>query len=324
MSQPRILFMGTGIFALPTLERLNRDGLVVAVVTRPDRPRGRGLRVIPTAVKVRAQELHLPLMEPPSLKPGEVFEQLAAFQPDLIVSADYGALIPSRFLSLPPLGCINLHPSLLPMYRGASPVEGAIMAGETRTGITTFYMNEQWDQGDIILQREVEIGPNETGGQLRERLAGLGAELVKQTVALIGKGEAPRIPQDPTAGCYVRALKKEDLVIDWSLPAGKIHNQVRALAPRPGAATAFRGAMLKILETRPWSDAAPPGITASSSRPGEILDCVSERGLLVATGSTPLLVSSLLPAGKAPMSGWAYVLGHHPRPGEVLGGPGVT
>lgn len=319
----RVLLMGTGEFVLPALERLHAAGLLVGAVTRPDQSRGRGMKLTPTPVKARALELGLPVLWPARLKDPQSIEAIRALSPQLAVCADYGALVPREVLELPPLGCVNLHPSLLPMYRGAIPVEGALMAGETRTGVTTFYMNEKWDQGDIILQEEIEIEPEETGGQLRGRLALLGADLLLRTLELISRGVAPRVAQDPLAGCYVRALKKEDLLIDWNEPALKIHNLVRALAPRPGAVAGLGGNPVKILRTRLMP--SPPGEPAQGSAaisapPGRILSLIKGEGPLVATGSGPLLILSLQPAGKGQMSGWAFAQGHRLQPGDRLEG----
>ncbi|MGB3959281.1 MAG: methionyl-tRNA formyltransferase, partial [bacterium] len=274
----RILFMGTPEFALISLEKLIEAGEeVVGVITQPDRPRGRGRRVTASPVKAFAQEKAIPVYQPERLKDGEVLEKLAGFAPDLIVVVAYGKILPREVLELPPLGCINVHASLLPRYRGAAPIHWAIIRGEGVTGVTTMYIDEGMDTGDIILQEEVPILPEDNAGTLHDKLAHAGARLLLDTVARIKAGTAPRIPQPEEGVSYAPPLERTDEILDWNRPARQLWFQVRGLNPWPGAMTYWQGEILKVWEVSPLKgdgDAAP----------GEIIAVDKQEGILVGTG----------------------------------------
>lgn len=304
--------MGTPEFAVPSLEALARRHEVAAVFSQPDKPRGRGQRLSPTPVKRKALELGIPVYQPERIRDPAVLETLQKLAPEAILVVAYARLIPPAILALPPHGCINVHPSLLPRYRGATPIQAALMNGDATTGVTTFFMDEGYDTGDIILQVETPIGPEETGEELAARLAEMGAELLLATVDRLAEGTAPRIPQPPDGGPYTRVLKKEDLVVDWTRPAGRLRNFIRALAHQPGASTTFRGAPLKLGRSEVAEGEA-------RAEPGTVVEIQRGRGPVVATGEGRLVLTEVKPAGKGWMSGWDWVQGSRPGPGERLG-----
>ncbi len=278
----------------------------MAVVTQPDRPAGRGLVLTPPPVKLAAQELGLPVSQPRSINRPDSLEYLRGLAPDLIVVAAFGQLLKKAVLELPRYGCINVHASLLPRYRGAAPIQWAIIRGERWTGVTTMVMDEGMDTGPILLQRAVRIGEDETAGELAARLAELGAELIVETVEGYLGGRIRPKPQPPE-GTLAPKIAEEHTRIDWTADARAIHNLVRGLAPVPGAYTTFRGKRVKIHRTKPL-----PG--AAGAVPGEILP--HRKRLLVATGAGVLEVLSLTPAGRKEIRGADFLNGYRPRPGE--------
>lgn len=318
-SHLRVIFMGTPEFALPSLRALAGAAQIVAVVTQPDRPAGRGRRVSPPPVAVYAREDGLPVMQPPSLRRPEVVRALAELHPDLLVTVAYGRIIPDDVLALPPRGAINAHPSLLPAYRGASPIQRAIADGQTETGVSIIYQTAELDAGDIILQERVAIGPEETAGELERRLADLAAPLLLAAVRLIAEGRAPRRPQEHAAATYVGKLTKEDGQIHWDRPAETIANLVRAMDPWPSAYTFRAGRQVKIWRARAEPDAA---VTAGGpAEPGTVL-AVTEDGTLLATGRGLLRALEVQPADGKRMSAAAFARGHRVQPGERWGAPG--
>jgi methionyl-tRNA formyltransferase len=255
----RIVFMGTAALACPCLEALTGWD-VAAVVTQPDRPKGRSLHLAPPPLKVTAAKLGLPVLQP--VKVRDAIAELQALRPDVIVVVAYGQILPKALLDLPPQGCINVHASLLPRWRGAAPIQAAIWAGDTETGVTTMYMDEQLDHGDIILQRREAIRPDDTSATLHDRLARLGAELLVETLRL---PDRPRRRQDERLVTYAPKLTKADGRIDWSKPAVEIDRQVRACNPWPGAFTDRDGELLKVWKVTVVNDTVqllevqPPG-----------------------------------------------------------------
>ena len=234
----RIVFMGTPEFAVPSLEALLKsDDRVVGIVTQPDRPRGRGQRLSPSPVKVIAQREQLPLLQPTKMKDPAFMAELSGWKPDFIAVAAFGRILPPAILSLPPRGCVNVHGSLLPKYRGAGPIQWAIINGETETGITTMLMDEGMDTGAILLQEKIPIVPEDTAGSLSPRLADLGGRLLVETLAQLKAGTLTPRPQDHAQASLAPLLKKEDGVIDRSLPATMIANRIIGLTPWPGAHT---------------------------------------------------------------------------------------
>ncbi len=286
---------------MPTLRALaERFGLLL-VITQPDKPAGRGLRLTPPPVKLAAQELGLPVLQPKSINNPECVERLRSLELDLLVTAAFGQLLRPVVLNLPRLGCVNVHASLLPKYRGAAPIPWALIHGEEETGITTFVMDAGMDTGPILLQRRVAIGPEETAGELEEKLARLGAEVAVETVEKYLHGEIQPQPQ-PLGGTLAPKIHREDGRIRWEWEAQRIHNLVRGLSPKPGAYTTWQGEPVKILRTR----VAEEGATAGPA--GGVLP--RRDRLLVATGSGVLEVLELQPAGCRVVTGRDFLNGY--------------
>jgi methionyl-tRNA formyltransferase len=255
----RLVFLGTPAFAVPTLERVVEAGHeVLAVVTQPDRPRGRGQAPAASRVKQAALRLGLPVYQPERVRRPEAVERLREISADCMVVVGYGQIIPQSVIDLVPLGIVNVHGSLLPSYRGAGPIQWAILNGETRTGVTTMRIDAGLDTGDMLLKAETAIGPDENAVELGQRLAVMGADLLVETLAGLADGRIAAEKQDNTEATYAPLLKKEDGRIDWTRDAHAIHNQVRGLQPWPGASTGFRGQALHIWKSRLWSGSAPP------------------------------------------------------------------
>jgi methionyl-tRNA formyltransferase len=313
----RIALLGTADFAVPALTALaHTEHTIAGVFTRPDRPAGRGRHLRPPPVKVAAEALRLPVHQPPRVSLGEGLAELRILAPDLIVTVAYGEILRDEVLSLPPRGAVNLHASLLPKYRGAAPIQWALLRGETTTGVTAQWMAKELDAGDIILQRSLAIGPEESFGSLQDRLARLAAEMAVETVALIARGEAPRTPQEAAGATFAPPITREDLVLDWRSPGAAVAAHVRAFSPSPGARTVHEGRSLKVLAARLVKREPPPrGV------PGEVVETGRE-GFMVAAGEDGVLVLRVQPEGRRPMSGADYVLGYHVREGQVLGGSG--
>ena len=309
----RIVFMGTPDFSVPSLEALLRSpDQVVGVVTQPDRPKGRGQTLTPPPIKVLCQREGLPFLQPTKMKDPEFLDALRAWQPDLIAVTAFGRILPPVILELPPQGCINVHGSLLPKYRGAAPIQWAVMNGEAETGITTIMMDAGMDTGDMLLQERVQIEPDETAGALSPRLAAVGGRLLVETIRRLKEGDLPRVPQDHTQATLAPLLKKEDGVIDWRRPAIDIANQVRGMSPWPGAYT-YAG------EER-WMvcRATATGELAVDHPPGSVAR-LGKEGILVATGQGLLTITELQPANSRKMSAAQYLAGHSVAPGLLLG-----
>ena len=245
----RILFMGTPEFAVPSLERIIKDGHeLCGVITQPDRPRGRGLAICPPPVKIAAEKYGVSVFQPQSLKGVSVDAYIRDLSPELIVVVAYGRILPESVLNIPPLGCVNVHASLLPAYRGAAPIQWAIINGEKRTGITTMHMAKGLDTGDIILMEALNIGENETFGELHDEMMELGACVLSSTLTLIAKNEAPRKPQGDTGVSYAPLIDNSVATVDFRKPARQIYNLVRALSPNSGAMAILNGMPVKIYE----------------------------------------------------------------------------
>jgi len=248
----RLVFMGTPAFAVPTLERTVAAGhQVLAVVTQPDRPSGRGQNTAAPPVKEAAARFGLPVYQPERVRRPEAVEHLRALAPDAMVVVGYGQIIPQAIIDIPPLGILNVHASLLPKYRGAGPIQWAIIQGETRTGVTIMRIDAGLDTGDMLLKAETEIGPEENAGELGRRLAVMGADLLVEALAGLAAGTIVPERQDGSQATYAPLLKKEEGRIDWSQPAAAIHNRIRGLQPWPGAYTFLRGHPLHIWRARP-------------------------------------------------------------------------
>ncbi len=300
----RIVFMGTPEFAVPSLLALLAAGhQLVAVYTQPDKPKNRGMKLTASPVKAAALEHGIPVCQPKTLRDGTVLKELAAFAPDLIVVAAYGKLLPPAVLELPRLGCVNVHASLLPQYRGAAPINWAVLNGERQTGITVMYMAEQLDAGDIISSRSTSIDPNETAEELYHRLSVLGAELLGETLPAIESGTAPRTPQDDALATYAPMLSRELSPVDWSRTAGEIHSQVRGLLPWPTATAELGGKKVKIFATEILD-------RTTEKAPGTLLGG-DKKGIQVACGGgTVLRLLELQSPGKRRMSAVDFGRGH--------------
>lgn len=274
----RTVFMGTPEFALPTLEGLLAAGVdLVGVYTQPDRPSGRGKQLSAPPVKQLALTRGIPVFQPLKLRLPEVVAELRALAPDLIVVVAFGQILPKSVLEIPRYGCINVHASLLPKYRGAAPINQAIVDGELETGVTTMFMDVGLDTGDMLIKRATKIGPCETAGELHDRLALLGREAMSETLERLCAGTLTREPQDDSLSCYAPMLKKEQGLLDWTRPALELHNRVRGLDPWPGAYTLLAGEPLKLARTRPLDEPheAAPGTVLAADRDGVRVACGS-------------------------------------------------
>ena len=304
----KIVFYGTPVFALPTLERLlGSPHRVVAVVTQPDRPRGRGQRVSASPVKRLASEHGVPVLDPVRLASEAVRAEVAAYEPDLAVVAAYGRFLPDPLLETPRYGTINVHASLLPKYRGAAPIQRAILAGETSTGITIIRLVREMDAGPMLAWRARPIGPDETSTAVEQGLAELGAALLLEAVAEIAAGTATETPQDQAAATLAPRLTREDGRIDWSRPAQAIHDQVRALHPWPHAFTYLAGARYLILGSRiPEAGGAAAG---AGPEPGTLIEASGDRLVVAAGSGTALAVAEIQPEGRRPLPARAFLAG---------------
>jgi len=303
--------MGSARFSLPSLELLLQSGhQVVGVVTRPDRPKGRGRKTGPGPVKELSLKKGFPLLLPDSLRDPSFLSSLRGLKPDLGVVVAFRILPPEVF-TIPPKGTINLHASLLPRYRGAAPINWAIIRGERVTGVTTFFINEGIDTGKIILQRSTPIGEQETAGQLAERLAKWGAEILLETVELIGQGRAAAREQPKGETSPAPKLQKSDGQIDWSQSSEGIRNLVRGLNPEPGAFTYFRDKLLKIHQVSHLHPDLPKG------KPGQVV--LVDKELVVSTGDGFLSLEEVQPQDRGRMRGEEFLRGYRPRLGEILG-----
>ena len=301
-----LVFCGTPQFAVPSLERLVADGFnIQLVVTQPDRPQGRGMETGLSAVKQSALNLKLPVVQPERIKNNEEFRaKLVQILPDAIVVVGYGRIIPPWMLHLPRLGNINVHASLLPKYRGAAPIQWAIANGEIATGVTTMHINEGLDTGDILMQQEVPILPDETAVTLSPRLAVLGSELLVKTLRGLGHGQLTPTPQDNSQATLAPILKREDGQIDFNRTAVEIHNRLRGFQPWPGAYTQFRGRILKVIAVR------PSGLLPDLA-PGE-LRVVGDQLFAGCGTATTLELLQVQPEGKKPMPARDFIAGYRP------------
>jgi len=308
--QIRTVFMGTPAFALPTLAGLIEAGCqLVGVYTQPDRPKGRGRQLAPPPVKELALQHDLPVFQPQKLRDPEAVATLRELAPDLIVVVAYGQILPKSVLEIPRFGCINVHASLLPRYRGAAPINQAIVDGERETGVTTMQMDVGLDTGDMLVKRATPIGPDETAGELHDRLAVIGREAMAETLAQLCNGTLEAEPQDDAQSSYAPMLKKEDGRIDWRRPAQGLHNQVRGLAPWPGAYTSLDGETLKLARTRPLT---------GSGAAGTVLRADAD-GVVVACGEGALHIGQLQLPGKKMLSAADFLRGRALPAGKRLG-----
>lgn len=303
--------MGTSAFAVPALRAVTATCDVVHVVTQPDRPGGRGRRPQESVVARLAAELGLPVTRPDDMKASWVREKLASLEADVFAVVAFGAILTPAVLALPRAGCVNLHGSLLPEYRGASPVQAALWDGRTETGVCTLFMDEGIDTGDVIACRREPIRDDDDAGSLSARLAALGGPLLAESVLLAAEGRAPRKPQDRTAGSYAKKLRKQDGIVDWSLPARTVWARARAVTPWPGATTSFRGRRVLLLRARPASGG--PGSVAGA--PGTLIGSDGS-GIRVACVEGVLEITRLKPEGRAELDAAEWARGARPQPEE--------
>lgn len=306
----RVVFMGTPEFAVPSLEALVQAGhMVTAVITQPDRPAGRGKKLQPPPVKQKALELGLEVFQPERVRRDEGYDYLVAQKPDVIAVVGYGQLLPQRILDIARHGCVNVHSSLLPQYRGAAPMNWAIVNGETVSGVSTMKLVLEMDAGDVLLARETPIGENETAPELSARLAPMGAELLVETLAGLDAGTITPTPQDPSNVSYAPIMKREDGLIDWSRSARELHDRARGFDPWPGAYTEFRGKRLHIRRTRVSDGSAAPGAMALEDG----------RVLIGCGGGGRLEALEVQVEGKKRMPALDFWHGYSPKPDERLG-----
>ena len=293
--------MGTPQFAVPPLRALAEAGHeIVGVVTRIDKPAGRGQNVAAPPVKAVALQLGLPLYQPKRVREPMFIDVLRKLNPDVIVVAAYGQILPKEVLTLPKYGCINIHASLLPAYRGAAPINWAIIRGEKETGITIMQMDEGMDTGAVLMQESHAIGPGDTSGTLTETLSELGARLITKSLPLVESGALTPVAQDESKATLATLLKKEDGLVDWTLPAADIRNRVRGFSPWPGAYTFLDGSMIKILETEVLPGKGEPALLHQGA----------DNTLEVGTGRGLLRILRIQPAGKKPMHAADFLRGH--------------
>lgn len=297
----RVVFMGTPDIAATCLERILEDGFqVVGVYTQPDRPKNRGMKLAQSPVKTLALAHDIPVFQPESFREEAEVDALRALQPDVVAVVAYGRILPQKVLDVPEKGCINIHTSLLPEYRGSAPYQWAVLDGKEKTGVTAMYLVREMDAGDMIKQVETPIGPEETAGELLSRLAVLGAELLSGTLTALERGSVEATPQDPERVTYAPMLDKSFCPIDWSRSAGQVHNQVRGLHPWPVATAEIGGTRFKIHKTK---------VVEGRGAPGQILG-LTKTGLTVACGEGAVEIQRLQADGGKPMAAADYFRGH--------------
>lgn len=307
----KVVFMGTPEFAVPRLQALIDHHQVAAVVTQPDRQRGRGKKVQFSPVKEKAAEYKIPVLQPEKARDEEFIQELETIAPDVIVVVAYGQILPERILNLPKYGCINVHGSLLPKYRGAAPIQWAVLNGEEKTGITTMYMEKGLDTGDMIDKAEVVLDPKETAGSLHDKLMNLGADLLLETLDKLEKGTIVRTKQDDSQSCYAKMLSKEMGRMDFSRSAKELEQWIRGMNPWPSAYTTMNGKTLKIWDADVVS-------YEGSEEPGTVVK-VTKDTIIVAAGEGALALKEIQLAGKKRMPVQAFLLGSSVETGIRLG-----
>lgn len=308
-----VVFMGTPSFSVPFLDALLKSERAVAgVITQPDKPKGRGRKLMPPPVKEYALAHKIPILQPAKLSAPIFAESIKKIQPQYIIVVAYGKIIPPEILKIPEKGCINVHASLLPEYRGASPIQWAIIHGRTYTGVTTMIMDEGLDTGDILLQERVEINRSETAGSLSTKLSDIGVNLLIRTLDGLDRGKIVPQPQDHGKASYAPLLKKEDGLIDWRDTSEDIYNKIRGFDPWPGAYTFYQGDRWGIWKAEVLKRHIP------SHTPGEITE-VQPEGIIVATGDSALKITEIQVEGKRRMGVGEYLRGHRLEGGIILG-----
>ncbi len=303
--------MGTPALAVPCLDALAQDHEIVAVVTQPDKIGGRGHELISSAVKKRALEREIPVLQPNRARDAAFIEELRAFAPEAIAVVAFGQILPREVLEMAPRGCVNLHYSLLPRWRGAAPVQYAIWGGDPKTGVTTQWMAEKLDAGEIISQLEVEILPLETSGELLERLTPIGADFLRETFGMLENGTAPRVAQDESKVTFCPQISREMARIDWAKSAREIENLVRAMSPWPTAYFEFRGAPIKV-----WRAQADDGDAVAACSPGTVSD-LDDNAIRIIAGESSIKIIEVQAAGKPRMKAGDWARGARLEVGEI-------
>ena len=314
----RIIFFGTPNFAIPTLKRIlssNHD--VVAVVTQPDRPSGRGKRILELPVKQLATENNIPVLQPQKIKEQVFLDTLTQLGPDLGIVAAYGKMLPEQILTLPKFGLINAHASLLPRYRGAAPIQRAIMAGEEETGITIIRLVKEMDAGPILKLQKISIGREETSSLVEERLAKLASSLITETISDLVKNTISEQEQDHSCATFAPRLAKDDGLINWSASAETIHNQIRGLHPWPHGFT-YLGKVRYILHRTTIANTTLPNINGHKPQPGEVIEATSHCLIVAAGINTALEILEIQPEGGRVLSAHAFLAGHKIKPGLIF------
>lgn len=308
----RVVFMGTPEFAATPLEMLIKENIdIIAVVTQPDRPVGRKRIITPPPVKALAMKYNIPVYQPEKVRDEDFIKALDSFKPDLIAVVAFGQILPRQVLEIPKIGCINVHASLLPKYRGAAPIQWAIINGEKVTGVTTMWMDEGLDTGDIFLQEPIEIREDWTALDLSKELSVLGGKLLLTTLEHIKSGKIIKKPQDNEKATYAPILKKEIGKIDWSKSAEEIVNLIRGTYPWPCAYTTRNGKAIKIFKARTFTSGKEPA-------PGKFRGLIKDEGFLVGTGTEDILVIELQEAGGKRMKATEYFIGHQFKEGDFF------
>lgn len=307
----KILFMGTPDFAAEILDAVSKtEHIIVGAVSQPDKPKGRGHKLVPTDVKVKAEELGIVVYQPETLRNGSFLDTLESLAPDMIIVAAYGKILPDYIINYPKYGCINVHASILPKYRGAAPIQWSIINGDEKTGVSIMRMDKGLDTGDVIAVEETPIGEYETAGKLFDRLAKIGADLMVRTIDVIENGSAIYTSQDDANSTYAEKITKETSVINWTKDNSAISKLICGMCPFPGAITTYKGEIVKIYEAEK---------TDGAGKAGEILGLHKGKGLKVACGSGALYVKTVQFAGSKRMNVEDYARGHEISDGVVLG-----
>ena len=315
----KIIFMGTADFGRPVLEKLadSREN-IITVITQPDRPQGRGRKILPTPIKKIALDKRLEIFQPENINDEESIKRIKEFSPDIILVVAYGQILSDYILNIPKIGCINIHGSLLPKYRGAAPINRAIINGEKETGITFMFMKEKVDAGEIIFQEKIDILADETCGELYYKLSDLSARSFPKLLEKIKSGKIERIPQDNRLVTFARKMNKEDGKIDWSDKGEKVYNLIRGTIPYPGTFTYYKGRKLKITRARFLEDYQYKSDT-SSPKPGRVVK-IEKDSIFISTGDKGIIkILRLIPAGSKELTANQFVNGYKIKAGDVLG-----
>ncbi|HJJ57199.1 MAG TPA: methionyl-tRNA formyltransferase [Methanocorpusculum sp.] len=306
--------MGTPEYAVASLEAVSANHEIVGVLTRADKPNKRGNKIQFSPVKEFAISHNIPVFQPEKLNDDVLMEEIASLNPDIATVVAYGMIIPKRLINLPPLGTINVHGSLLPQYRGAAPMQYSVLNGDKEAGVTIMYVEEALDAGDIVLQKKIPVGDNETFGELHDRLSILGAEALVEAIKQIETGTSTRTKQNSEKATFAPSISKEECIVNWNLSADNVHNRIRGLSPIPCANTHLPdGKLLKIYRSEK--------IDGYFGKPGEIVDVLKKKGIVVTCGTGAVCITSTKPEGKREMPGFELINGHYVSIGDILSSP---